>query len=104
MENFNQLCVMQGTTLGSFTIEGFEDFFKKQGFRIKFAEETQTTVRLENNELRKDLLFYIHDNDITKFATWRFRYGIRWWEDVIHYNNNADEYTQTTLEKYPVTW
>jgi hypothetical protein len=53
---------------------------------------------------RSDVFFYIHDEDITKFAVPRLGLGIRWWEDVVHYNNNSHLYSKEILDKYSVKW
>ena len=112
MENkFNQLCVWHGTILGNSSVEDFEAFFKDKGFRVKFAEEVVTNPDKDEfgNDVpetggRHDLLFYIHDDDIPEFALKRFNLGIRWWEDVVKYNDNSDWYSEEILSKYPVKW
>ena len=108
---FNQLCVWHGTILGNSSVDDFEAFFKNKGFRVKFAEEVVTIPDKDDcgNDVpgtggRHDLLFYIHDDDIQKFALPRFNYGIRWWEDVVKYNDNSDWYSEEILNKYPVKW
>ena len=112
MENFNQLCVWQGTFLGESSPQDLVDFFKEEmGTRIKFEQEVLTNPDLdEKGEIiegtgdRNDLLFYVHDEDITKFAVPRLKMGIRWWEDVISYNDNSHLYSKEVIEKYPITW
>ena len=104
MENFKQLCVMQGTTLEDSCVEEFEYFFTREGFRIKFAEEVETNEILEDGSRRRDLLFYIHEDDVDKFALWKFNLGIRWWEDIVSYNDEVKNYKEETLKKYPVNW
>lgn len=104
---FKQLCVWPGTILGDSTVEEFVNFFKEHyNVRIKFAEEVITNGSIERNEKggRNDILFYIHDEDIDKFAVKRLAVGIRWWEDVVSYNNEAYLYNQEILDKYPVKW
>jgi hypothetical protein len=106
MKEFNQLCVWEGVTLGGNTPQDFEKWFLEQGFRIKYAEETKTLPCKAKNEEggRTDQLFYIHDEDVMKFAIWRLLRGIRWWEDVISYNKHSYRYSKDILVKYPVTW
>lgn len=104
MKKFNQLCVMQGTTLGNSTPKDFEEFFKEKGFTVKFAEQVKTNELLIDNTYRTDLLFYIEDSEIPRFATWRLEMEIRWWEDVVKYNAGADYYPAEILEKYPINW
>jgi len=104
---FNQLCVWPGTVLGNSTIEDLTNFFKNEfDVRIKFAEEVITNGNIERNEegRRNDLFFYIHNEDIEKFAVKRLEVGIRWWEDVVKYNDDAYLYSQEILDKYPVNW
>ncbi len=109
MENYKQLCVWPGTVLGDSTVEDFEKFFEQQGFRVKFAEEVETLPDVEDGRVvegtggRHDILFYIHQEDISKFAVPRLSMGIRWWEDVLG-NGHSNWYTKTVLEKYPNTW
>jgi len=108
---FTQLCVWQGTTLGGSTPEDFVKFFEEQGFRIKYAEEVNTNPDLDESGNavpetggRTDQLFFIHTDDVTKFAMPKLQMGIRWWEDVVSYNDNSHLYPQEVLDKYPVTW
>lgn len=104
MKKFNQLCVMEGTTLGKSTSKDFEKFFKEEGFTIKFAEQVTTNKVLDDGSIREDLLFYISEEDIPRFATWRFNMDIKWWEDIVFYNERASEYSAEILEKYPTKW
>lgn len=108
MDNeYKQLCVWQGVVLGDSSIQGFEDFFKTEmNVRIKFAEEVITNGNIAKDEEggRHDLLFYIHNEDVSKFALKRLAYGIRWWEDVVSYNDGSYLYNQDILDKYPVNW
>ncbi len=104
---FTQLCVWPATMLGEYTAKEFEDFMKEQfGVRVKFEIETVTNGSVERNEEggRHDLLFYVHSEDIGKFAVPRLVAGIRWWEDVIKYNDGAYLYSDEILKKYPATW
>lgn len=97
---FRQLCVWQSTILDDATPQKFEadmsDLFG--GVRFKFAEEV-----IEKGG-RHDLLFYVHDDDIDRFAIPRLQYGIRWWEDVVKYNDGSYLYTDEVLNRYPVLW
>jgi hypothetical protein len=109
MENFKQLCVWPGTIVGQDEIENFESWFKDEfGVRVKYAEEVTTNPNpgetLEQSGGRNDVLFFVHDEDVMGFAVQRLMMGIRWWEDVVSYNDNSYLYTQEILDKYPVTW
>ena len=106
---FKQLCVMHGVTCDN--AEDFEKHFKDLGFTVKFAECTLTNPDTDHlgNAIpetggRSDLLFYIAQDEINRFALPRLQWEIRWWEDVVSYNNHASWYTKEILDKYPVTW
>ena len=110
--NFTQLCVWQGIILESDEIKQFEDFFiDKFDTRIKYENQTRTFPDLDskgnnvpNTGNRNDVFFYVHADDIPKFAVPRLSIGIRWWEDVVGYNDCGYLYPKEFLEKYPVTW
>ncbi len=109
MSNFNQLCVWPGTVVGQENIEDFESFFlKEMEVRVKYSEEVKTNPEpgetLEQSGGRNDLFFFVHDEDVAKFAIPRLQMGIRWWEDVVSYNRGSYLYTKETLEKYPINW
>jgi hypothetical protein len=108
LENqFTQLCVWPGTTLGDNTEEDFITFMKNEfDVRAKFAEIVITNGSIERNEEggRHDLFFFVHNEDVDKFAVKRLAIGIRWWEDVVKYNDGAYLYNQEVLDKYPVNW
>ena len=112
MTNFNQLCVWPGTVLGESTPKDLEDFFKDEmGVRVKYHTEVETLPDVDDNGNiltgtggRNDLFFFIHDDDIGKFSVPRLQMGIRWWEDVIVYNDNAHLYTEEFIEANPAGW
>lgn len=110
-EDYTQLCVWPGTYLGDTSIEDFENYFKEQhGVRVKFAEETVTLPDVDDGKVvegtggRQDILFFVHSEDIPKFAVIKLQMGVRWWEDIVSYNNHANWYKQEILDKYPVRW
>lgn len=106
MSNFNQLCVWEATIVGDDLINDFTKFFEEEmGVRVKFSEEVKTlpTPGVPDTGGRNDVFFYIHDDDIMKFAVPRLQMGIRWWEDVLG-NGNGELYPQNVLAKYPKTW
>lgn len=98
-EKFHQLCAWVGTTLNGKTAEDFEKFFKELGYRVKFAEEVK---RVGTDQ--SIILFWIHDDDVERFAIPRLKMGISWWEDLIKYNGHRDWFTKETLDKYPCIW
>ena len=111
--NFTQLCVWPGVLLGDSSIEEFESFFMSElGVRIKYHTEVETLPDLDErgNPVpdtggRNDIFFFVHSDDIAKFAAPRLVMGIRWWEDVIKYNDNSKHlYTPEFIEANPVTW
>ncbi len=106
MKNYNQLCVWEGTLVGKDEVKNFEKFFKDEmGTRVKYMEEIETQPTPGEPDIggRNDVFFYVHDEDIDKFAIPRLSMGIRWWEDVLR-NGNSVLYTEDVLEKYPMTW
>lgn len=112
MKNFNQLCVWPGTVLETedekITFEQFEAWVSENfgGVRIKMVEEVKTLPNMNNGVPvpetggRNDLFFYVHDEDILKFAIPRLQVGIRWWEDVLG-NGQENIYPKEILNKYP---
>jgi len=109
---FTQLCVWQGVLLDGLTTQEFENYmFDNFGTRIKFEIEIKTLPDLDNNGKpipdtggRNDVFFYAHAEDIGKFAVPRLQAGIRWWEDVVKYNDNSHLYPKDILDKYELTW
>jgi len=112
MKNYNQLCVWPATVVGKENIKDLEDFFKDDmDVRVKYKTEVLTNPDLDGdgNEVpdtggRNDLFFYVHDDDIGKFAVPRLSMGIRWYEDVVSYNDGAYLYSEDFLEENPISW
>jgi|TARA_Y100000310_G_C20477504_1_gene713101 hypothetical protein len=105
--NFNQLVVWPGTVMGDNTATDFEDFFKEEGFTVKFADSFMTLPDPGKDPSesggRGDILFYIADEDIGKFSIWRLKHGMKWWEDYL--NNGATSIVPVELlEKYKNAW
>lgn len=106
MKKFNQLCVWPGTLVGKDQVKDFEKFMLEDvGARVKYETEIETlpTPDEEGTGGRNDVFFYIHDDDIMKFAVPRLSMGIRWWEDVLG-NGGGVLYKEEVLTKYPKTW
>jgi len=104
--------VWTSTNLGDGEASDFEKWVAEEfdGTRAKFVEVVVTLPdRDEDGEPvpdtggRDDLLFYVHDEDISKFAVPRLEYGIRWWEDALA-NFGEEIYPSDALKKYPNTW
>jgi len=110
--NYTQLVVWRGTTLGGKNPQALVDMFMNDlDTRIKFCEEVTTLPDLEEGKKvegtggRIDLLFYVHSEDIPKFAVMRMKLGgCSWWEDVVRYNNESHLYEKEILSKYKVNW
>lgn len=112
MNQFKQLCVWPGTVLGESTPEAFEQYFlDSMNVRVKYHTEIKTLPDkdrygkpVSDTGDRNDLFFFVHDEDTGKFAVPRLNMGIRWWEDVVKYNDNRHLYTEEFLEANPTTW
>jgi hypothetical protein len=110
--NYTQLCVWPGTFLGENSPTELEQFFlEEMNTRVKYHTEVETLPDLDESGNpvpetggRNDLFFYVHTDDITHFAVPRLQMGIRWWEDVVGYNNNRHLYTEDFLNAHPLTW
>ncbi len=86
MSDFKQVVVWPGTLLGNNTQEEFEEFLLEElKTRTKYIGEFTTKSDYDDPTTggRKDLLFYIHSEDVMKFAVARLAYGMRWLEDVL---------------------
>jgi hypothetical protein len=112
-ESFNQLCVWPGTILEEKEIPNFESFFKDiMGVRVKHEATIMTLPSLDENgkEIqetggRSDVFFYVHADDVLKFALPRLEMNIRWWEDVIKYNDSSKGlYTKEFIDAHPTKW
>ena len=104
---FNQLCVLQGCIMPDGGPQELIEFFKKEmGVRVQYENQVKTLPDFEGcteTGGSYDIFFYIHDEDISKFAVPRLQMGIRWWEDVLG-NGNGKLYPQHILETYKKTW
>ena len=103
-DQFNQLCILEGTLFPEGGVKEFKKFFKDEmGVRVKFENQVKTLPDETGPGGRNDLFFYIHDDDIGKFAVPRLSMGVRWWEDVL-LNGNGKLYDEDVLKAYPATW
>jgi len=94
---YTTLVVWQGTDVKEH--DDVEDFFlKKCNSRIKRVG----CVLCTNGRL--DFAFFVHDDDIPKFAVQRFTLGEigvpRWWEDI-YFNEQQDEFPEDFCKFYP---
>jgi hypothetical protein len=115
MENnaYTQLCVWPGTVLGDTTPEEFEAAMAEMfgGVRVQYHTEVLTLPDLDRDGLpdpatggRNDLFFYVHSEDIPAFAIPRLKAGIRWWEDMVVYNDHRHLYSPEFLEQHLPVW
>lgn len=112
MENYSQLCVWPGTLVGPTEAEEFERFMLETfNARVKYHTEVTTLPDLDESGAimedtggRNDLFFYVHDDDVPHFAVPRLQAGIRWWEDVVGYNDNRHLYTEDFINAHPLSW
>ena len=112
MENFKQLCVWPATLLEENQIQDFVNFFQEDlGVRVEYKTTLITKPDVDERGRvvpdtggRHDVLFYVHDEDVEKFAVPRLSMGIRWWEDVIKHNDNSHLYPQEFIEANPPQW
>jgi hypothetical protein len=112
-QGFNQLCVWPGCVVGKERIQDFEKYFLDEfGAKVKYLTEIVTNPDLDGaGEVvpdtggRNDLFFYLHDDNVNNFAIQRLQMGIRWWEDVIKYNDGSSHlYPTEFIEAHPPTW
>jgi len=106
MKNYNQLCVWPATVIGKDQVANFEKFMlKEMKVRVKYDSEQITNPDPEDSSTggRNDAFFYVHKDDVGKFAIPRLSMGIRWWEDVL-LNNNEYLYSEDFIKSHPKTW
>lgn len=84
---FKQIVIWLGTIVGTDSINEFESYFLKElGFKVKYLSE----FKLNNENKNNCVLFYIHTDDIPKFAMFRLTtMDMKWFEDFVE--NNMDE-------------
>lgn len=103
MENFTQVVVWPGTVIQESEIADFEAFMMEEfGTRVKYIETIVTKPDFGDTDKdaggRHDVLFYIHSEDIPKFAIPRFSIGARWIEDVLDNEIRINEENGTPKE------
>lgn len=112
-EEFSQVCIWPGCILkdASESLE-FETWMKTEGIRIKYLETIITKPDVDSNGEsvkdtggRHDVLFAVHNQDIPKFALFKFQYGMRYIEDAMsNLNNYQDNPIYPNRLKYYKTW
>jgi len=97
-EHFNQVCVIHGLVIKDNKEDHTEDFVKtfleELGTRIQFLEQINTKPDLDSKGKlvketggRTDTFFAVHEDDVGKFSVPRFKWGVRWIEDVLAKGN-----------------
>jgi len=110
MEGYKQLCVWQGTVVEDDSDisrqSEFVDWMSEEfGVRVIYESEQKTNPNSNDSNTggRNDLFFYVHDEDVAKFAIPRLKMGIRWWEDIF-FNEQEYLYSQEFIAAHPTTW
>ena len=104
INEFSQVVVWPGTLVGEDKSEEFEKFILENlGSRIKYIKEVKTLPDKDESGKdipetggRNDAFFYVHQEDISKFAVARLSYGMRWIEDAL--DNNPYIYPKEVKE------
>ena len=82
--NFKQPVVWPSTIVTDNQAADFEAFILSElGSRAKYIGCFYTLPGDGGEGGRADAVFYVHSEDLNKFAVPRFQYGMRWVEDVI---------------------
>ena len=112
-DEYTQVYVWEGTLisdeweLSKEDIERFESVFKdKFDTRIKYFGQVVTLPDMAKGGAglvkgtggRIDQFFFVNNNDIEKFETFRLDLGIRWWEHVLE-AGHAHRYPKEWIEK-----
>ena len=92
------LVVWEGTVVEPNEVDEFEEWVQEE-FGVSAQYETQyetlPTMQLgepvQNTGGRNDLLFWVSQEDIGKFAIPRLAYGMRWWSDAVSSVNGGGE-------------
>ena len=89
-EKYIQVCVWPGTIVKKEQVSEFEEYFRQNGFRVKFLETIETEpdrdddgYKVKETGGRIDAFFAVHNDDVMMFAMPRLQMGIRWIEDVL---------------------
>jgi hypothetical protein len=101
---FKQLCVWEGTVVPEKDIQDFIQWFLTDfHIRIQYKCQVETLENKDGPGGRIDCFFYIHDDDISKFAIVKFKIGARWWEDI-NYNKQQNIYPAEFVKENPFKW
>lgn len=92
---FTQAVLWPGCILPAAQVPEFEEFILKElGARAKFIGSYKTLPDAEpDSGGREDVLFYVHEEDISGFSVKRLALGMRWVEDVLDNEKRRNEGT-----------
>lgn len=108
MENYTQLYCIHGVS--NSLEELYEILTEKFDCRFKMAGEYVMPRTMFGPGGRRDVLFYVHADDVSKFEIPRAKYGkygIRFWEDVLIGAERVgmlEAYPEGIFEKHPTKW
>lgn len=83
-----------------FQTRGFKDYFPDTKHEPVVIGNVITLPGQGGEGGRSDLFFWVHESDMPHFVCARFKYGIRWWQDV-YCNNGEGIYPQQFRDAYP---
>lgn len=100
------LCVWPGTFLGGCNNEATDEDLAEfhnwldQEFNVtgQYEGEFMTLPGQGGEGGRSDLLFWVSEDDVPRFALPRLYYGIRWWDDYV--NGSRDIIPADILKRY----
>jgi len=96
MEEYIQVCVLPKSHLGEDQGVDFERFFlDNYGFKVKYID---TILYSEKDQVYPDILFYINEEEINRFAIPRFFMGIEWFEEYV--DQYPERYSKELIVKY----
>lgn len=102
------LTLWPGAVVRDSDLNGFHAFFQEE-FHIEITpvgcvetlpDSDEHGESIEGTGGRVDFFFFVNAQDISKFAFKRFKFGMRWWEDI-YFNNGEDIYPFEFCSAYP---
>ena len=67
---------------------------------VETLPDLRDGTEIEGTGGRHDFFFFVRVADVPKFATKRFQFGMRWWEDV-YFNDGEGIYPIEFRRAYP---
>ena len=102
------LTLWPGAVVRDSDLNGIHAFFQKE-FDIQITpvgcvetlpDSDEHGESIEGTGGRVDFFFFVNAKDMSKFAIPRFKFGMRWWEDI-YFNNGEDIYPIEFCLAYP---